>query len=85
MNLIRQISQDEAASAFTCGDEFLLPLSRQQTSRASACMRNSGGVFLPALRADKEAPPVKFGWVPAIFIEPIGLLADWQNHPLWKS
>jgi hypothetical protein len=55
MNLIRQISQDEAAAGFTCGDEFLLPLSRQQTSRASACMRNSGGIFLSAPQAGKES------------------------------
>jgi hypothetical protein len=28
---------------------------RQQTSRASACKRNSGGIFLPVFQARKES------------------------------
>jgi hypothetical protein len=85
MNPIRQISPNDEVAAFACGDEGMLATSSQQTSRASACMRNSGGIFFPTLQAVKATPPVKFGRESANYLTRIGLPADWQNHPLWKS
>jgi hypothetical protein len=85
MNPIPLISQNQVRAGFTCDNSSMLAVFRQQTSRASACMRNSGGIFLPALQAVKATPTVKFTRESATFLTRIGLPADWRNHPLWKS
>jgi hypothetical protein len=85
MNPIPPIYRNEVLAGFACCHPSMLTMLRQQTSRASKCMRNSGGVFLPTIRIVTEAPLVNFGREPATSFEPIGLPADWQNHPLWKS
>jgi hypothetical protein len=84
MNSPQFIGNAGIQTSLSCLVAGMALLVSQQTSRASEFKRNSGGIFLPVGSDIARVIFPQFDEFPDVPLDPMGLPADWRNHPLWK-